>query len=164
MIAPGQPGDEIVPTFSLEGVTMRAYWLLAVPVLAFGGTSLLRDDAATVAALDTKYQAAVEANDAAGMDAILADDFVLVTGRGAVFSKADLLAEARSKRTTYVIQADSQQTVRVWGNTAVVTALLYEKGSSAGKPFEKRLWFSDTYVKTPAGWRYVFGQASLPLP
>src|SRR5207244_13423722 len=49
------------------------------------------EDTKTVAALDTKYQAAVKANDAATMDQILADDFVLVTGRGAVFSKADLL-------------------------------------------------------------------------
>jgi hypothetical protein len=22
----------------------------------------------------------------------------------------------------------------------------------------------DTYVRTPSGWRHVFGQASLPLP
>ena len=98
------------------------------------------------------------------MDSILADDFVLVTGRGKVFTKADLLNEARSKRTNYEYQRDSSQTVRVWGNTAVVSALLLEKGTSSGKPFEKRLWFSDTYVRTPGGWRYVFGQASLPLP
>jgi len=52
----------------------------------------------------------------------------------------------------------------VWENTAVVTALLWEKGVSGGRAFDKRLWFSDTYVKTPAGWKYVFGQASLPLP
>jgi hypothetical protein len=25
------------------------------------------------------------------------------------------------------------------------------------------LWFSDVYVRTPAGWRYLFGQASLPV-
>jgi len=122
------------------------------------------DDAATVAALDTKYQAAVEAGDWAAMDAILADDFVLVTGRGAVHTKADLLNEARNKQVVYEFQRDSSQTVRVWGNTAVVTALLKEKGTYSGKPFEKRLWFSDTYVRTPTGWRYVFGQASLPLP
>jgi hypothetical protein len=36
------------------------------------------EDAKTVAALDTKYQAAVKANDAATMDQILADDFVFV--------------------------------------------------------------------------------------
>ena len=152
---------------------MRSIGLLSGSALAVGGALLLgfryagssaADDAATLAALDTKYQAAVEANDVAGMDSILADDFVLVTGRGKVFTKADLLNEARSKRTKYDYQRDSSQTVRVWGNTAVVSALLLEKGTSSGKPFEKRLWFSDTYVRTPGGWRYVFGQASLPLP
>lgn len=29
---------------------------------------------------------------------------------------------------------------------------------------EYNLWFSDVYVRTASGWRYVFGQASLPLP
>ena len=46
------------------------------------------EDVKTVAALDTKYQAAVKSNDAATMDQILADDFVLVTGRGKVSSKS----------------------------------------------------------------------------
>ena len=31
-------------------------------------------------------------------------------------------------------------------------------------PFDRTLWFSDTYVRTPAGWKHFFGQASLPLP
>ena len=44
------------------------------------------EDKAAVAALDTQYQAAVKANDAATMDRILADDFVLVTGRGKTVS------------------------------------------------------------------------------
>jgi ketosteroid isomerase-like protein len=122
------------------------------------------DDEKAVAALDTQYQKAVEQNDAATMDRILADDFVLVTGRGVVYTKADLLKDARDKTEVYERQEDSQQKVRVWGDTAVVTALLSVKGTSAGKPIEYQLWFSDTYVRTPKGWRYVFGQASLPLP
>jgi len=124
------------------------------------------DDAKAVAALDTKYQAAVKANDAATMDHILADDFVLVTGRGSVFSKADLLDSARKKEATYERQDEEPvtQKVRVWGNTAVVTALLWIKSVQGGKPADYKLWFSDTYVRTPTGWRYVFGQASLPLP
>jgi hypothetical protein len=28
---------------------------------------------------------------------------------------------------------------------------------------DRKFWFSDTYVRTSAGWRYVFGQSSLPL-
>ena len=59
------------------------------------------EDAKTVAALDTKYQAAVKSNDAATMNQILADDFVLVNGRGKVSSKANLLESARKKEVTY---------------------------------------------------------------
>jgi ketosteroid isomerase-like protein len=126
--------------------------------------ALPADDAATVAGLDTEYQAAVKLNDAATMDRILADDFALVTGRGQTSTKADLIRDARNKSSVYEHQEDTQQKVRVWGDTAVVTALLWIKGTSGDKPFERKLWFSDTYVRTPRGWRYVFGQASLPLP
>jgi len=121
-------------------------------------------DTAAVAALDTEYQAAVKHNDAATMDRILADDFVLVTGRGQVFTKADLIRDARNKTSVYEHQEELEQKVRVWGDTAVVTALLWIKGTSGEKAFERKLWFSDTYVRTPEGWRYVLGQASLPLP
>src|SRR5262245_51528319 len=131
-------------------------------LLAFAGAGA--DDEKIVAALDKQYQKAVEQHDAATMDRILADDFVLVTGRGVVYTKADLLRDARNKTEIYERQEDSQQKVRVWGDTAVVTALLSVKGTSGGKPFEYQLWFSDTYVRTSKGWRYVFGQASLPLP
>ena len=124
------------------------------------------DDKKIVAELDTQYQLAVKTNDAATMDRILADDFVLVTGQGKTFTKADLLAQARSGKIVYEHQEeeDTSQTVRVWGDTAVVTALLWLKGTDGGKPFDYKLWFSDTYVRTPTGWRYAFGQASLPLP
>ena len=124
------------------------------------------EDAATVAALDTAYQAAVERNDAATMDRIVADDFALVVGSGKAYNKAELLASARSGDFVWEIQAEEPgtQKVRVHGDTAVVTALLRLKGTNKGQPFDKRLWFSDTYVRTPEGWRYFFGQASLALP
>jgi len=137
----------------------------AIVLLLSGMTGAARvDDKDVVAALDTKYQAAVKHHDAKTMAAILADDFVLVTGRGQAFTKADLLKQAHDTSEVYEHQEDTKQTVRVWGNTAVVTALLALKGVRGGRPFEYSLWFSDTYVRTPGGWRYVFGQASLPLP
>ena len=144
--------------------------ILMISALSFGtATTDLNaspeEDVKTVAALDTKYQAAVKSNDAATMDQILADDFVLVTGRGKVFSKADLIESARKKEVTYERQDEEPgtQKVRAWGDTAVVTALLWIKAEQGGKPADYKLWFSDTYVRTPTGWRYVFGQASLPL-
>lgn len=134
---------------------------LLVTPLARGSST---DDAKTVAALDTEYQAAVKNNDAAIMDRILSDDFVVVLGSGKIYTKADLLQMARTRRVQYAHQEDSDQTVRVWADTAVVTAKIWLKGTDEGKPFDWHVWFSDTYVRTPAGWRYVHGQASLPLP
>lgn len=119
-----------------------------------------------VAALDTQYQAAVKANDAATRDRILADDVVLVTGRGKTYTKADLPSRARDKTTIYEHQEEEagSQTVHVWGDTAVVTALLWIKGASAGTVSDDKVWFSDTYVRTPGGWRDAFGPASIALP
>lgn len=123
-----------------------------------------KSDQRAVSDLDTRYQAAVKINDATTMDRILADDFVVVTGTGRVYSKVDLLTMARTNRVHYEHQDESEQTVRVWGDTAVVTAKLWGKGVDEGRPFDWHVWFSDTYVRTPSGWRYVHGQASLPLP
>jgi len=124
-------------------------------------------DRRTVAALDTAYQAAVERNDADAMAAILHEDMILVLGNGAVYTRDDLLSWARTRRIVYEHQVEDPdtQTVRLYGeDTAVVTARLYIKAVRAGEPIEFRLWFSDTYVRTPEGWRYAFGQASTALP
>jgi ketosteroid isomerase-like protein len=140
---------------------LTACLVLMVPVQSYATAT---QDKAAVAALDTQYQAAVKSNDAATMDRILADDFVLVTGRGKTVNKTDLLKAAKDKTDTYEHQEDTEQTVRVWGDTAVVTALLWIKGANKESAYDYKLWFSDTYARTKTGWRYVFGQASTHLP
>ena len=138
------------------------FLLLFIAVALIARPSVSADQRA-VAALDTEYQAAVKANDAAAMDRFLADDFILISSSGKTFTKADLLNEARTGQYVYEHQEDTDQSVRIWGDTAVVTAKLWARGTHAGKPFDSTLWFSDTYVRTASGWRYVFGQASCPL-
>ncbi|MEP7098405.1 MAG: nuclear transport factor 2 family protein, partial [Dokdonella sp.] len=102
-------------------------------------------------------------NDAKTMDLILGQDMVLVLGNGTINTREELLQEARDKTITYELQDEDPgtQTVRTWGDTAVVTARLRIKGVSKGVAFDRHLWFSDTYARTPEGWRYVFGQASV---
>jgi ketosteroid isomerase-like protein len=122
------------------------------------------DDRRTLADLDTKYQKAVEQNDAKTMAEILADDFVLVEGDGKRSTKADLVNDAKSGKTHYVRQDDSERTVAVIGDTGVVTAKLRAKGIEDGVKVDYAQWFTDVYVRTPNGWRYVYAQASLSLP
>lgn len=123
-------------------------------------------DAALVAALDVAFQDAVKSNDAQAIDELLHERFVMVLGDGRTLDREDILNEARSGEFSYEIQDEDPgtQSVRIWGDTAVVTALLWIKGSRCGTAFERRVWFSDTYVRTDAGWRYAFAQVSLPLP
>ena len=124
------------------------------------------DDRAQVARLDTAFQLAVKTRDVATVDATLHPDYHLVLGDGRIVNREQQLAHSREGKTLYEIQDEipGTQTVRVAGDTAVVTAKLRIKGTTDGVPFDRTLWFSDTYVRTPKGWKYFFGQASLPLP
>lgn len=129
---------------------------LGVSVSAIGHG--ISNCANNIAALDTEFQAAVAKNDVATMNRLLANNYILVSSQGDVSTKADLLNEARSGKYVYTRQNDTRQKVRIWGNTAVITALLTATGTKSGVPFAYHTWFSDTYVCTPHGWLYVFAQ------
>lgn len=121
-------------------------------------------DAEVIIALDQQYQDAVFRNDADSIERLLPEDFALVTGRGKVVRKADLVREARTELAHYQRQHDTQQSVRFIGDIAVISALLHVRGREGGRPVNYRLWFSDVYLCTPEGWRYSFAQSSIPLP
>lgn len=151
------------PAAYLFALMLSGGGIMLTPATSLGNAA---DDEKAVAALDTEYQAAVERNDADAMAKILADDMVLVVGKGTVYSRADLLKSARDKDAIYEkqVEIDGSQKVRVWRDTAVVTAKLWLKGTQGGQPFDRKLWFSDTYVRTKDGWKYFFGQSSIALP
>jgi ketosteroid isomerase-like protein len=123
-------------------------------------------DRQLISELDRKFQAAVKQNDAVTMAQILHPDMILVLGDGRTFTREEQLRESEQKLLVYEIQDEEPgtQTVRVCGDTGVVTALLRIKGANKGVGFDRRVWFSDTYVRTPSGWKYFIGQASLALP
>src|SRR5215469_11729613 len=86
----------------LSGHRKLILMIIALPLGAATDVNASSEEVAkTVAALDTKYQAAVKSNDAAAMDQILTDDFALVNGRGKVSSKTDLIESAPKKEVTY---------------------------------------------------------------
>jgi ketosteroid isomerase-like protein len=177
--APAQPTNEeaAAPASSLNALAMPPSSLRVASLNAASpqpaeattsapptSNSANDDDARTVAALDTEYQAAVKTNDAATIDRILADDFVLVAGPGRSLSKSDVVKQARDKEATYEHHEieEGTQKVRVWRDTAVLTGTLWVKGTEDGKPVDHKVSITDTYSRTPAGWRYVSGQASAP--
>ena len=118
------------------------------------------EDRNVVAKLDRQFQSAVKSNNAEVMANILHEQMVLILSDGRISTREEQLSEARSRTYSYEIQDEDPgtQTVRVFGDSAVVTAHLRIKGSSGKDSFDRHVWFSDTYVCTPRGWRYFVGQ------
>jgi ketosteroid isomerase-like protein len=127
----------------------------------------IQADRKSVYDLDVQYQAAVERNDAATIERIHHPNMTLVLSNGTVVPGTQIEQRAREKNWNFEQQVvvDDSRTVRVMNDTAVVTAKLWLKGTRPnGELFDYKVWFSDTYVRTPTGWRYFFGQAGAPLP
>ena len=145
----------------------RPSWVsLGMVIMTCSIAADLDGDRKLIVELDRKFQTAVKQNDAVTMAEILHPDMVLILGDGRVITREDQLREADDKLLLYAIQDEEPgtQSVRVHGDTGVVTALLRIKGASKNGAFDRRVWFSDTYVRTSTGWKYFFGQASLALP
>lgn len=125
------------------------------------------EDRKSISVLDVELQHAVKHHDVATIERILHDDMILVLGDGRTFTRKDIVQSAREKQIKYEQQDEDvgTQVVRVWGDTAVVTARLWVKGLAGHEVrFDRRVWFSDTYVRTREGWKCAFGQVSLKLP
>lgn len=135
--------------------------------LATSPAAVANDDARVIAEMDLAYQAAVEKGDWQAMDRILHPDFVLVMGNGHVYTREEVVGSSRKGTITYQRQSivPGTQKVRLYGpDTATVTAQLWLTGrrNDDGTNLDFKLWYTDTYVRTPAGWRYAFGQAGTP--
>jgi len=122
-------------------------------------------DREAVAAVDRAYQAAVKTNNTHILRRILGNQVNIVLGNGRVVTREAILTEAMSNTVHYAKQDEvpGTKSVRVFGDMAVVTALLWVKGEGIQGQFDDHLWFSSTYLRTPKGWTYYFGQVSLPL-
>ena len=61
-----------------------------------------------------------------------------------------------------LLQPATAATPAGFSDTAVITALLWAKGKEEGKPFEYKLWFSDTYVRAAGGKYRLVGRSRFP--
>ena len=104
-----------------------------VPIIpSAAATDDATDEKKIVAALDTEYQEAVKRNDAATMDRILSDDFILVTSSGKTYTKSMLLDEARSGRTSLRAPGGHRQ------NRATVGRYRCSHGQTLGERHRRR--------------------------
>jgi ketosteroid isomerase-like protein len=115
-------------------------------------------------ALDAKLQLAVLEQDTKTLDQLLSADYLLITSSGKVVTRPAFLALVGDASSRLDVNASSDVTVRLHGSTAIVTAMLHEKGSDQGKPYDAWLRYTDTWVLEGGAWRYVSGHACAIKP
>jgi len=111
-------------------------------------------------ATDVRMQRAFIDRDVKTLEKIMTEDYVLVLGSGAERTRAPILADVASPDLVFEVNESSNWEVRVHGDTAIVVALLHQKGTNAGKPFDWVVKFSDTYVREHGQWRNVHAHAT----
>ena len=115
-----------------------------------------------VTALEAQWNDAYKRGDAAGMTALLSDDFIITVEDGSTFSKTGYLAHTADSELRVQISDMTDLRVRVHGNIAIVTGAYHEKGTSKGRAYESHDRFTDVWTKTPTGWQVIASHYSIP--
>lgn len=115
-----------------------------------------------VTALEAQWNDAYKRGDAAGMTALLSDDFIITVEDGSTFSKTGYLAHTADSELRVQISDMTDLRVRVHGNIAIVTGAYHEKGTSKGRAYESHDRFTDVWTKTSTGWQVIASHYSIP--
>lgn len=91
----------------------------------------------------------------------LADDYVAITPLGQVITKADTVAARKSGQLRYDSIEISDVVVRVYGNTAIVTARANVKGTDLGEEFNGSYRFTRVWVRRSGHWQAASYQATV---
>jgi hypothetical protein len=122
-----------------------------------------RDEETIREIVDLERQAKEAAlhRDAAFSERTLAEDYVAITPLGQVVGKADTIAARKTAQLRYESINISDMVVRLYGNTAVVTARADVKGTELGEEFNGPYRFTRIWVRRNGHWMTVSYQATV---
>jgi hypothetical protein len=99
--------------------------------------------------------------DAEFSERTLADDYVAITPLGQVTTKQDTVRARKSGQLRYEAIDVSDMVVRVYGETAVVTARADVKGHQLGEDFSGPYRYTRIWVRRNGRWQTVSYQATV---
>jgi ketosteroid isomerase-like protein len=91
----------------------------------------------------------------------LADDYVAITPLGQVTTKQESVSVRRSGQLRYEAMNVTDMVVRVYGDTAVVTARAEVKGHQLGEDFSGPYRYTRVWVRRNGHWQTVSYQATV---
>ena len=106
------------------------------------------------------WDRAMVGNDAEAIGRYMADDWVIIGSDGRVGDKATFLGLVKSGTLTHDEMTSEDFHVRVYGDTAVVSARGVSGGKYQGQPFREVELSSCVFVRQAGEWRCVLTHLS----
>jgi uncharacterized protein (TIGR02246 family) len=115
---------------------------------------------AELVAVEDEWARAIVSNDAARIAGFTADDWVIVSASG-VGTREQFMSLVGSGALTHsAMERISDARVRVYGDTAVLTARMTNTAHYQGERFDADEWVTDVFVNRDGRWLCVLSQVT----
>ena len=105
--------------------------------------------------LEKAFTEAIVKDDLESIGRIVADDWIIVDPNGEIVDRTRFFELIKSGALTHDMMESEDFRVRVYGESAVVTAITSTKGKFMGQEFITRERATDVFVKREGRWQCV---------
>ena len=101
---------------------------------------------------------AIAKNDLEAIERFVTDDWIIINADGGIIHRERFLGVIESAALTHEMMESDDMRVRVYGDSAVVSALTRSKGKFMGQEFTTHERSTDVFVRRDGQWRCVLTQ------
>ena len=117
------------------------------------------DATSKLVAMEHVWAQAFMAKDPKALSLILDNAFVCVSSDGRLLTKRDVLADVEASQTLELLT--ESMTVRLHGDTAILTGIFKTLGVQHGEAFARRERFVDTWIYRDGQWKSISSVVTL---
>ena len=110
--------------------------------------------------LEEQFAEAINKNDPEAIERLVTDDWIIINADGGIIDRERFFEVIKSGTLTHETMESDDMRVRVYGDSAVVSALTRSKGKFMGQEFTTQERSTDVFVKRDGQWRCVLTQLS----
>jgi ketosteroid isomerase-like protein len=143
---------------------MKMHWLIAAGLALSAGSATARDtaqDQRNVLRAEAMLCDAYESSDADVFRDNLDERYTRTDAKGVVANRDQTVASVARRDPTYVTYRNHDQTVRLYGDTAIVTGITTIQSHSGAMKFEGDFQYTDTWIHGDGRWKLAASHASL---
>ena len=105
--------------------------------------------------LEQQFAQAIIRNDVDGIGRLVADDWIIVDPNGKIIKRSRFFELIKSGALTHDIMDSEDFRIRVYGDSAVITAVTRAKGKFMEQEFSTQERATDVFVKRGGRWQCV---------